>query len=607
MRLRTLLAATTAGALAGALAIGVAGPAHAVTAPPPAGAGTLLTWGDEADPNGQDAIPVPVDLGPVTSVAANAYATGVVTLDGGVRVWGDTDKSEVGLAPAGVTDATAIALTNNNGAVLHADGHVTAWGDSMALSEVPSDLRARAIALQVGTGYAVRPDGTLATWGDEPAIALPPDLTGLVDVAAPAQVLALREDGTVVTWGPALPGLLDVPDFEGKKAVQIAAGTMYSGVVLDDGSIKIWGFAPQIPAGQPDFDGSTPAKRVVSLSLSFGHAAAVTADGAVHVWGAEAPVTEDIPTELTGGEPVSTVALGTTHAAAVITAFRDIAKPSIAGQPTVGKTLTATPATFSLTPDAATGQWYAGNDPINGQTAATLTLGAGQLGKSISYRTTATRGEQTVVSASTPVGPVASATVASATTLAVDPATGGYGATRTVTATVAKSGGTPTGTVTFKVGTTEGAASLTGGTATWTLPASLAVGSHQITAAYGGDATTDPSTSAALTLTVDKASSKLKAGKAKVKKAKGKKATKKVAKKVTITVTVKTADGVSPTGKVSLTLKGKTKKKATAKVNAHGKAKITLKKVKRGKYKAKLKYTGDANVAAAKTTKKLKI
>ena len=61
----------------------------------------------------------------------------------------------------------------------------------------------------------------------------------------------------------------------------------------------------------------------------------------------------------------------------------------------------------------------------------------------------------------------------------------------------------PTGTVTFKDGTTTlGTGTLDGtGKATYTT-SSLAVGSHSITAAYGGDALNAASTSSALSVTV---------------------------------------------------------------------------------------------------------
>src|SRR4029077_15302512 len=125
-----------------------------------------------------------------------------------------------------------------------------------------------------------------------------------------------------------------------------------------------WGFGFVMP-GVPTFDGLTPTTKVVALSLSAitDNGAAVTADGAVHSWGSERAITE-VPAPLTGGLPVSTVAVGSSHVAAVITTFRDLTRPTITGPPRVGQTLTATPATFSLVPDApATGQWYGGTDP----------------------------------------------------------------------------------------------------------------------------------------------------------------------------------------------------------------------------------------------------
>ncbi len=82
-----------------------------------------------------------------------------------------------------------------------------------------------------------------------------------------------------------------------------------------------------------------------------------------------------------------------------------------------------------------------------------------------------------------------------------------FGQPVTFTATVTANSpgaGTPTGTVTFKDGTL-GTGTLNGsGQATFTT-STLAVGSHSITASYGGDATFSGSTSSPLTQTVKKA------------------------------------------------------------------------------------------------------
>jgi uncharacterized repeat protein (TIGR01451 family) len=87
-------------------------------------------------------------------------------------------------------------------------------------------------------------------------------------------------------------------------------------------------------------------------------------------------------------------------------------------------------------------------------------------------------------------------------TSSLNPST--FGQSVTFTATVSGSG-TPTGTVTFRDGaSTLGTVPLSGATATFTT-SSLAVGSHSITATYNGDGSFSPSTSPALTQTVNAA------------------------------------------------------------------------------------------------------
>lgn len=72
-------------------------------------------------------------------------------------------------------------------------------------------------------------------------------------------------------------------------------------------------------------------------------------------------------------------------------------------------------------------------------------------------------------------------------------------------ATVTPTGGIPTGTVTFLDGGSPiGAGTLSGGIATFTT-SGLAVGSHTITASYGGDGNSNGSTSSSLTQVVNKA------------------------------------------------------------------------------------------------------
>jgi hypothetical protein len=102
------------------------------------------------------------------------------------------------------------------------------------------------------------------------------------------------------------------------------------------------------------------------------------------------------------------------------------------------------------------------------------------------------------------LAPTATNQAATTTTLTSNVNPSQSGQSVTFTATVAAGSGMPTGTVTFKGGTsTLGTAALNAsGVATFTT-SSLAAGSHSISAAYGGDANFAPSTSTALTQTVN--------------------------------------------------------------------------------------------------------
>lgn len=593
MRASTLLAASVVGMVAtGAMAL----PAHAEWVAPPTAAGSVTAWGTAAAATATTLTDLPST--PAADIAANNQATAVVTTDGQFKIWGPPTAVVVTSAPTGVTNAKSVSMVNGYGVLLRTDGSVTGWGANPYITETPAGLKAKAVSVGLGTGYAVSEAGKLVTWGAPPAYPPPPavtELTDLVDVSASFQhVLALRANGTVVTWGA--QGATEdafnvVPDLGGRKATQISAGLTSSGVVLDDGSVKIWPSDSALIASTP---ADLAGKQVRSLDLNV-NAAVTTTDDSVRLWGPTAAINNQQAT--LDGTPVTKIAVGQNHAVALTTTFRELSKPSISGTAAPDQRLTATPASFSLTPETSAGQWYRGNDPVEGATSTTLDLTTADIGSSFSYRTTATRDGQTLESQSTPVGPVQPTMVASTVKVSVSPASGVIGAARTATATVS-SAGAPTGSVTFTVGSTTISKPLTSGRAAWALPA-LPVGSHRITAKYSGDAHTLPSTSATIVMPVTKATSKVSA----TAKATGK--TKKVAKKVTLTIKVKASQ--APTGKVTVKLKGKTKKTVKVTVNAKGVGTVVLKKVKRGKYTATLSYGGNAKVLASTGTARFRV
>lgn len=79
-------------------------------------------------------------------------------------------------------------------------------------------------------------------------------------------------------------------------------------------------------------------------------------------------------------------------------------RPTVTGEPLVGATLTGVPATFN--DGTVTNQWLADGAPIAGATGTELSLGEDLEGAVITFRSTATRGDETLDSLSEAVGPV---------------------------------------------------------------------------------------------------------------------------------------------------------------------------------------------------------
>ena len=189
---------------------------------------------------------------------------------------------------------------------------------------------------------------------------------------------------------------------------------------------------------------------------------------------------------------------------------------------------------------------------------------------------------------------------ADATTSVSGPSSLAYGKGGTVTASVSADADA-TGTVTLKDGTRSlGAKALTGGKATFALPTGLAVGKHSLVATYSGDDNVNGATSAARTLTVSKAGTKVG-----VKVAR--KATARKAGRLKVTVT-SVAGTVKPGGKVTLRLtKGKAHKTVKGKVLKNGTVVVKLPKLAKGKWKVTVKYAGTPNFKAASKTVKVKV
>lgn len=165
-----------------------------------------------------------------------------------------------------------------------------------------------------------------------------------------------------------------------------------------------------------------------------------------------------------------------------------------------------------------------------------------------------------------------------------------FGQSLTLTATVSSSGGTPTGSVTFNDGSTVlGTEPLTNGQATFS-SSSLSVGSHSITAVYGGDGTYQGSTGS-LTQSVNPASTTT------VVTPSANPSILNGSVTFTATVSVVAPGAGTPTG--SITFKNGSTALATVPPNSSGQATFSTNSLAIGQQPITATYSGDSNFAGS--------
>lgn len=288
--------------------------------------GTVVGWGRDSD--GQAArprsaagvIPAPVTIdlpGKALQVAMGEATQYALLEDGTVVAWGINYEGQLGNGPmgatgelgrnpkpsvtpvrvTGLTDIIQIEAGTKHAVALRKDGTVWAWGsrDEGALGDgQPTGLRPMT---------AISPTQV-------------PGLLGITQIAATRlHNLALRSDGKVMAWGLGRDGQLgngtrdsgwtpaEVSGLD--RIVSIGAGmasfagNSFSGAVRDDGTVWMWGSgvsglmgngtenpSPDDPGGRNllplQVKGLTNVK---SLSLGYGHAAALHRDGTLRMWG----------------------------------------------------------------------------------------------------------------------------------------------------------------------------------------------------------------------------------------------------------------------------------------------------------------------------------
>ncbi len=192
----------------------------------------------------------------------------------------------------------------------------------------------------------------------------------------------------------------------------------------------------------------------------------------------------------------------TVNIASSTTALAASANPDIAGKPlTLTATVTTNGGTAAGTVNFYNGTTLLGAGTLNGAGAATFTSSTLPVG---SYSITAAyQGDANDTASTSAALPISIIQATTGTKLVSSSPSVQVTASVTLTATVSGNGATPTGNVTFMDGSnTLGSVAVSNaGVAAYTT-SSLTVGSHNITAVYGGDANDAGSTSAVVTVSV---------------------------------------------------------------------------------------------------------
>ena len=319
--------------------------------------GTLKCWGQNS--YGQlgssisNAMVLPVLLGraiptPIQSVSLGQYHTCAVLDDGSLKCWGQNYYGQLGIGsttqqttPQTVdlgTGRTAVSVSLGGAhtcAVLD-DGTLKCWGHnnygqlgigSTTQQTTPQtvDLGTGRTAVSVSSGSshtcAVLDDGSLKCWGrnslgqlgigstTQQTTPQTVDLgTGRTAVSVSlgyGHTCAVLDDGSLKCWGYNYYGELGIGSTTqqttpqtvtlgtGRTAVSVSLGQYHTCAVLDDGSLKCWGDNSHGQLGLGSTTTQTTPQNVtlgtgrtaVSVSLGQYHTCAVLDDGSLKCWG----------------------------------------------------------------------------------------------------------------------------------------------------------------------------------------------------------------------------------------------------------------------------------------------------------------------------------
>ncbi|WP_156213415.1 PKD domain-containing protein [Lentzea aerocolonigenes] len=199
--------------------------------------GSVVTWGVNVP--GELSVP-PQAMSDVIAIAAGGGHSLALKRSGAVIAWGSELNGQISVPREADSGVIAIAAGVTHSLALKRDGSVISWGDDdWPFMKVPSEIQGHVTAIAAGgqRSAVLKADGSLARWGvnlgGEEAI--PPDArSGVVSVHTSWEhTLALKGNGSVVAWGHDMAGETAVPDEYRRGVLAVAAGAMFSMVLLE--------------------------------------------------------------------------------------------------------------------------------------------------------------------------------------------------------------------------------------------------------------------------------------------------------------------------------------------------------------------------------------